>query len=127
MSALLLSNINAGCQLHECEKDSLSFGHVVPGAAFTLPIYIGDSRPVRCTHRRRAACLQAPLLEALDKETPPLSAAAPVADAHLGQYRAPLQRVAIAKMLHQLSQVQARTLITTSMVQRKRGRLGAEW
>ena len=51
---------------------------------------------------------QAPLLEALDKETPPLSAAAPVADAHLGQYRAPLERVAIAKMLHQLSQARSR-------------------
>jgi len=36
---------------------------------------------------------------------PALSPAAPVADARLGQYRAPLQRVAIAKMLHQLSQV----------------------
>ena len=49
--------------------------------------------------------LQAPLLEGLDKEMPALSPAAPVADARLGQYRAPLQRVAIAKMLHQLSQV----------------------
>ena len=37
----------------------------------------------------------------------PLSSAAPVGDANLGQYRAPLQRVAIAKMLHQLSQVRA--------------------
>jgi len=51
--------------------------------------------------------LQAPLLEGLDKEMPALSPAAPVADARLGQYRAPLQRVAIAKMLHQLSQVGA--------------------
>ena len=48
---------------------------------------------------------QAPLLEGLEAEAVPLSSAAPVGDANLGQYRAPLQRVAIAKMLHQLSQV----------------------
>ena len=56
--------------------------------------------------------LQAPLLEALDKETPALSPAAPVADARLGQYRAPLQRVAIAKMLHELSQVDIHEKLT---------------
>ena len=53
----------------------------------------------------RRADAQAPLLEGLDKDAAPLSAAAPVADAQLGQYRAPLQRVAIARMLQQLSQV----------------------
>lgn len=50
---------------------------------------------------------QAPLLEGLEKEAVPLSSAAPVGDCNLGQYRAPLQRVAIAKMLHQLSQARA--------------------
>ena len=46
---------------------------------------------------------------------PALSPAAPVADARLGQYRAPLQRVAIAKMLHQLSQVGAANIAICRM------------
>ena len=47
----------------------------------------------------------APLLEKLPGLDAQLSPAAPVAAAELGLYRPALQRVAITKMLHQLSQV----------------------
>jgi len=47
----------------------------------------------------------APLLEALPGLNAELSSSAPVQTADLGLYRPALQRVAIIKMLHQLSQV----------------------